>query len=93
MTLNQAVAYYEKAIAADPSYAEAYVGLADTLWIRVQVGEVHPLDPSWERACDLLLKALELDPGWPTLMRCLEPCFGGDTIGRARTRNQACGAT
>jgi TolB-like protein len=62
-SLDEAIAYYERAIALDPSYARAYVGLADALRIRFQVGEVHPLDPSWERACDLLRKSLELDRG------------------------------
>ena len=61
--VNQAIAYYERAIAMDPRYAKAYVGLADALRMRFQVGELHPLDPSYERARDLLRKALELDPG------------------------------
>jgi adenylate cyclase len=61
--VDSAIACYEQAIALDPSYARAYVGLAETFRIRGQVGEVHPDDPAWQRARDLVRTALEIDPG------------------------------
>jgi TolB-like protein/Flp pilus assembly protein TadD len=61
-SIESAIACYERAIELDASYARAYVGLAETLRIRGQVAEVHPADSAWERARDLVRKALELDP-------------------------------
>jgi adenylate cyclase len=60
--VDSAIACFERAIVLDPDYARAYVGLADTLRIRGQVGEVQPGDVAWERARQLVRKALELDP-------------------------------
>jgi TolB-like protein len=61
-SVDTAIDYYERSIALDPNYACAYVGLAETLRIRGQVGEVHPADPAWHRARQLVRKALDLDP-------------------------------
>ncbi len=61
--VDSAIACYERAIELDPNYARAYVGLAETLRIRGQVGEVHPADPAWQRARNLVHTALELDSG------------------------------
>jgi TolB-like protein len=61
--LDSALACYERAIAIDAGYARAYVGIAESLRIRGQVGEVHPADPAWQRARDSVRTALELDPG------------------------------
>jgi adenylate cyclase len=60
--VDSAIGCYERAIALDPEYALACVGLAETLRVRGQVGEVHPADPAWQRARDLVRKAIELDP-------------------------------
>jgi TolB-like protein len=60
--VDSAVACYERAIALDPNYAKALVGLAETLRIRGQVGEVHPDGPAWQRSRELASNALELDP-------------------------------
>ena len=60
--VDSAIACYERAIELDAGYARAYVGLAETLRIRGQVAEVHPADPAWQRARDLVHKALLLDP-------------------------------
>jgi pentatricopeptide repeat protein len=63
--IEQSVAYYEQAIAKDPTFAPAYVGLAiayDHLgdFERVPADEVRPKEISAAR------KALELDPGLAT---------------------------
>jgi TolB-like protein len=61
--IDRAIAHYEGAIALDPEYARAYIGLADAIRIRGQVAEVHPADTAWSRARDLVRKALEIDVG------------------------------
>src|SRR5713101_1016525 len=56
----QARQMYEKAIALDPQYAEAYANLGPTLsieWIWRSSAGPHTL----ERACELVQKALALD--------------------------------
>jgi TolB-like protein/Tfp pilus assembly protein PilF len=56
-----AVQYFEKAIKEDPSYAPAYVGLADALTILSDQGVKKPYETGL-RIKDLAEKALELDP-------------------------------
>jgi class 3 adenylate cyclase/TolB-like protein len=58
--LNRAVEYYERAVEVDPSYAAAYVGLADTLIRRAQFAELQP-QSVYQRARELLRRALDLE--------------------------------
>src|SRR5467141_637580 len=60
--LHQAVSYYQQAIDKDPSYALAYVGLADVTVARVDYEGASPAEvlPVAKRAA---LRALEIDPG------------------------------
>jgi TolB-like protein/tetratricopeptide (TPR) repeat protein len=58
--LEQAVLFFEEAVAADPTYAEAYAGLADAL---VSLGNQTYLDPktAYPRARAAAQKALQLN--------------------------------
>jgi TolB-like protein/Tfp pilus assembly protein PilF len=60
--LRQALSYFQQAIDKDPSYALAYVGLADAIATRVDFDGASPVEvlPLAKRAA---LHALELDPG------------------------------
>jgi TolB-like protein/DNA-binding winged helix-turn-helix (wHTH) protein/tetratricopeptide (TPR) repeat protein len=60
--MDRAIAYYEGAIRLDPTFADAYVGLADALGWRRLVGGMPPTDPVTARIAALLRKALDLDP-------------------------------
>lgn len=59
--LNQAVELYERAIALDPAFAAAYLGLAYALFARGEFG-VSQQNPAHPRIRALLGKALELNP-------------------------------
>lgn len=58
--LNDSVEYFEKAIANDPDYAAAHLGLADALLLLNYSGNLG-LDEALGRARPALEKALELD--------------------------------
>lgn len=61
---EKAVAYFEKAIAADPNYAEAYLGLAKTYgWQWIQ-GSLQPKD-AYPKFSAALKRALEIDDTLP----------------------------
>jgi len=61
--LRRAVQYFQQAIAADPTYALAYCGLADSYSILGSVGtDGMPPNQAMPRAKAAALKALELDP-------------------------------
>jgi TolB-like protein/Flp pilus assembly protein TadD len=53
--------YYLKSIALDPQFAPAYTGQAETLAFQAYTNRLPPL-ATWERAEELLARALELDP-------------------------------
>jgi len=53
--------YFQKAIAADPSYALAYVGVADSFFTLGSNGNLPPRE-AFLKAKDAATKALELDP-------------------------------
>jgi non-specific serine/threonine protein kinase len=57
----KSIEYFDRAIAVDPEYALAYVGLADAYIVLTEMG---PLPPSaaMPKAKEFVLKALELDP-------------------------------
>jgi tetratricopeptide (TPR) repeat protein len=59
--LQMAIAEYEKAIKLDPTYAVAYVGLAETYQLLPFNGDARPKDVL-PRAKEAGLKAVELDP-------------------------------
>jgi serine/threonine-protein kinase len=61
MNVEQAAEFFQQAIEADPSYAPAYVGLAQTYWIRWDLGFLSADDamPKLRAAAD---RALQLDP-------------------------------
>lgn len=62
--LSSAVEHYERAIALDPSYAQAYAGLAESYWVMGSAGyESAPQGDSAARARAAARRALELDPG------------------------------
>jgi TolB-like protein/lipopolysaccharide biosynthesis regulator YciM len=57
--LRKAFDYYQQALAADPKFARAYIGIAE-----LNISEATPKTPSWERllkAKAAIVKALELD--------------------------------
>jgi TolB-like protein/Tfp pilus assembly protein PilF len=60
-TMSEALALFEKSIAADPGFAPAYVGLADTLLIQIFYG-FAPREESLARATMAIEKALVIDP-------------------------------
>ncbi|HSK19020.1 MAG TPA: tetratricopeptide repeat protein [Longimicrobiales bacterium] len=57
----RAIEYYERAIAADPDYAEAYAGLA-TVYSMQGIFDIITPEEATERTRVNALKALELDP-------------------------------
>jgi len=59
-----ATAYFEEAIALDPGYAAAYVGLADTIATRTHRGEIPP-EEAYPETKRLIEKALTLDDSAP----------------------------
>jgi DNA-binding winged helix-turn-helix (wHTH) protein/TolB-like protein/Tfp pilus assembly protein PilF len=61
--LNRAVQYFQQAIAADPTYAPAYSGLADSYSLLGSIGiDGMPPNKAMPLAKAAALKALELDP-------------------------------
>ncbi len=61
-SLNKALGYFENAIEKDPSYARAYLGLADCYLILGDHGYL-PGNETFPKAKALAAKALELDDG------------------------------
>ena len=59
--MRRAVDYFERAIARDSSYALAWVGLADALWLLEDYGYAEP-GSLLPRAGDAARRALALDP-------------------------------
>ncbi len=58
--LQQAIEYFNKAIAIDPNYGEAYAGLADCYNMLVVYGRLEPKD-GFPKAKEAATKALEID--------------------------------
>ena len=58
--MHTGVAYFQQAIAIDPAYAEAYVGLANALFRLPLAGELRPGD-FYQNSKAAAQKALELD--------------------------------
>ena len=58
--LIKATDYFEKAITADPSYTQAYAGLADCYTLQTNSG-IFPRDEGYSKAKAVAKKALELD--------------------------------
>ncbi len=58
--LEKAAVYFQKAIEADPSYARAYCGLADTYSI-MAFNNYMPSDEAYRKAKSLAERALEID--------------------------------
>lgn len=59
--LTESLAFFRKAVAADPAFALAYVGLADALLTQVS-NEYAPRAASLATADEMIGKALALDP-------------------------------
>jgi TolB-like protein/Tfp pilus assembly protein PilF len=59
-TIRQAIAFYEQAIARDPNYALAYVGLAEAYMVMPRYAETAPQE-TYPKAKAAALKALQLD--------------------------------
>lgn len=53
--------YYEKAIAADTTFAEAYAGLSNA-WFNLSAWGFLPMNEGFPKARNLSMKALEIDP-------------------------------
>ncbi len=62
--LNKAVDYFTQSIVRDPSYAQAYVGLADCYSL-LREFSVMPPDEAYPRALAAAQKAVELDDSSP----------------------------
>ena len=60
--LQKGISYYEQAIAADPAYALAYVGLANAYRAMVLTNDFPP-DEMMPKAQIAAVKAVEIDPG------------------------------
>lgn len=60
-SLNQAVDYFTQAIVHDPSYAQAYIGLADCYNLLREFSVMQP-NEAYPRAIAAAQKAIELDP-------------------------------
>src|SRR5262249_10380464 len=58
--LTKAIGYFQQAIEQDPSYALAYVGLADATALLIEFGRLSPAE-ALPKAKQAALKALELD--------------------------------
>jgi serine/threonine-protein kinase len=59
---DRAIAFYEQAIELDPKFAQAWIGLARTLWVHPQIADREPRT-LLTRAAESLRRALELSPG------------------------------
>jgi TolB-like protein/DNA-binding winged helix-turn-helix (wHTH) protein/tetratricopeptide (TPR) repeat protein len=59
--LEQARQSFQAAIDLDPAFAQAYAGLADTIWLSVSILGL-PIEPAVVEAEALLQEALRLDP-------------------------------
>ncbi|HEY0050423.1 MAG TPA: protein kinase [Pyrinomonadaceae bacterium] len=60
-TLFKSIEYFERAVAADPDYAPAYAGLADSYSL-LNVYNVSPATDFNTKARDAAVKALQIDP-------------------------------
>jgi TolB-like protein/DNA-binding winged helix-turn-helix (wHTH) protein len=58
---EKAIDYYQKSIDLDPSFAPAYVGLAEDYGFMAYTRRIAPAE-AWNKSEILLTKALELDP-------------------------------
>lgn len=58
----QAIPLYEKAIALDSTYTEAYIGLANVWRFSGLFSGMYPEQYSWRKAKELLKKAAAIDP-------------------------------
>jgi tetratricopeptide (TPR) repeat protein/predicted DNA-binding transcriptional regulator AlpA len=59
--LNRAISQFRQAVARDPRFAEAYVGLADAYDLQGEFTAVHP-DRVYPEAADAARRAITLDP-------------------------------
>jgi class 3 adenylate cyclase/TolB-like protein/pimeloyl-ACP methyl ester carboxylesterase/Tfp pilus assembly protein PilF len=59
--LNQAISFFQKALAADGSYAKAYTGLADS-YATLALLEISAPNDVYPKAKEAVSKALSLDP-------------------------------
>ena len=63
-SVTDAINFFEQAVAADPNYAAAYTGLADSYALHVDYRSV-PVHEGFARAKEYALRALELDETLP----------------------------
>ena len=73
-SLKQAIALFEKAIELDPSFAKAYVGVAECHQVLAS-GGYEPFDISVATVRPLLERALSLDPNLPEAHAALSRMF------------------
>ncbi len=59
--MSQARQSFQAAIELDPAFAQAYAGLADTIWLQAEILG-HPIESAMAEAEVLLQEALRLDP-------------------------------
>jgi serine/threonine-protein kinase len=75
--LAKAAEYFEQAIAQDPRYALAYVGLADATMLQTNYGAVAPVE-ILPRAKAAALRALALDPALAEAHTSMGNIYGWD---------------
>jgi len=68
--LRQSIKLFQQAIARDPEYAEAYVGMAES-YMQLPSFGMEPAEESYSSAKAAVLKALQLDKSLPEAHRCL----------------------
>jgi adenylate cyclase len=73
-SLRQAVSLFEKAIELDPSFARAYVGVAECHQSLATAG-YEPFDVSYSIVKPLLQRAIDLDPDLPEAHAALSEMF------------------
>jgi tetratricopeptide (TPR) repeat protein len=68
--LDQAVAFFQQALIADPSYAKGYAGLASAYDLMPEYGSLSPKE-AFPRAIDAASKAIQLDASLAEAHRAL----------------------
>jgi TolB-like protein/cytochrome c-type biogenesis protein CcmH/NrfG len=84
--LEQAIALYQQALALDPRYAPAWIGLADT-YLRQIAGGLRLADEGTRLSRDATTKALSIDPQYApahAMLGLIAIVYDGDLAAAAR---------
>ena len=85
-SIEQSIAAHQQALAIDPSYAAAWVGLAGNYLSQANKG-IKPIDESYRLAREAIDKALAIDPDFAPAYRSLSRIasdYDGDLVAAAR---------